>query len=615
MFGRTDSRRRLLLLLAVLVLLSGGMTARLAYWQLNSHNQLDNVQAGDQTTTQRTVAARRGTIYDRTGTVVLAETVDRFRVVADLHDISAADSKRDADALVDYLNLDPGPEADLRKAMAGSGYYVILATNVDAQTAQDIETAQANGALPEITLEPTPVRVYPQAGGAPHTSLAAQLLGFVNAAGVGQYGLEQEYDTILAGKPEVISVDPNNPGPNGEQIVDRGQDGEDIRTTIDAGLQLQVEQEVFSTWLADEAKAVSAVVMDPKTGALLAEATYPSYDANLYSQVAAQNPSLFVDPVVSEVYEPGSTFKMLTASAALQSKTTLLSTKIDDSGVLKLPGGQEVADADRKSTGWRTFADIVAWSRNVGVSQAAFKLGKNTAAASAVLYNTWQTYGIGHPTGIDLAGEATRGVRDPATTPWAQIDLANASFGQGVAVTPIQIMKAYSEIANGGMSVTPHVRDVEPTTGTTPSASPSAAPTRVISSALASQLTGLEQYVVTAVPSYYQATWIPNYYVGGKTGTAQIWDSTLNRGKGGWMDNIYNYSFYGWVGQDKPDLSIGVVIYQGTPTKIGQGILSMPMQSTELFRRIATDTVVTEKIPPSKNGPPPPSGKTAKPLG
>jgi hypothetical protein len=81
------------------------------------------------------------------------------------------------------------------------------------------------------------------------------------------------------------------------------------------------------------------------------------------------------------------------------------------------------------------------------------------------------------------------------------------------------------------------------------------------------------------------------------------------------MENIYNYSFYGWVGQDKPDLSIGVVIYQGTPTKIGQGILAMPMQSTELFRRIATDTVVTEKIPPSKNGPPPPSGKTAKPLG
>ncbi|HEX7492046.1 MAG TPA: penicillin-binding protein 2 [Candidatus Limnocylindrales bacterium] len=614
MLGRTDSRRRLLLLLAVLVFLSGGMTARLAYWQVSQHDQLSGPQAADQTATQRTVAARRGTIYDRTGTIVLAQTVDRYRLVADLHDLSDAARQRDADALVDYLSLDPGPEATLRKAMAGKGYYVILAKNIDAQIAQDISTAQKNNALPEVTLEPTPVRVYPQAGGAPHTSLAAQLLGFVNAAGVGQYGLEQQYDTILTGKPEVISVDPNQAGSSGEHIVDLGQDGEDIRTTIDAGLQLQVEQEVFSTWLADKAKAVSAVVMDPKSGAVLAEATYPSYDANYYSQVAAQDPSLFVDPVISEVYEPGSTFKMLTASAALDSKTTALTTKINDTGVLSLPGGQEVADADRKSTGWRTFSDIVAWSRNVGVSQVAFKLGKNTAAASAVLYKTWQTYGIGTPTGIDLAGEATRGVRDPAKTPWAQIDLANASFGQGVAVTPIQIMKAYSEMANGGLAVTPYVRDPEPI-GSTQSAASSAAQTRVIPAALAGQLTGLMQYVVTAVPSYDQATWIPNYFVGGKTGTAQIWDQTLNKGKGDWMQDIYNYSFYGWVGQDRPDLAIGVVIYQGRPTKIGQGILAMPMQSTELFRRIATDAVVAEKIPPSKNGPPPPSGKTAKPLG
>jgi cell division protein FtsI/penicillin-binding protein 2 len=588
MFGRTDSRGRLLLLLAALVLLSGGMTARLAYWQIQHHDQLTADQPAGQATTQRTVPARRGTIYDRTGTIMLAQTLDMYRLVADLHDLSDAARKRDADALVDYLGLDPEQEAALRKTMAGTGYYVILATNVDAQTAQDILTAQKNDTLPEMTLESTPVRVYPQAGGAPNTSLAAQMLGFVNAAGVGQYGLEQQYDTLLAGKPEMISVDPNNPGPGGEHIIDPGQDGQDIRTTIDAGLQLQVEQEVFSTWLADKAKAVSAVVMDPHSGAVLAEASYPSYDANMYSQVAAQDPAIFADPVVSEVYEPGSTFKMLTASAALDSKTTLLTTKINDTGVMSLPGGQEVADADRKATGWRTFADIVAWSRNVGASQAAFNLGKNTAAASAVLYKTWQTYGIGHATGIDLAGEVTGLVHDPAQTAWAQIDLANGSFGQGVAVTPIQIMKAYAEMANGGLSVTPHVGDLESAGGPTPTAKASAAPTRVIPAALSTQLTGLMQHVVTTVPSYYQATWIPNYYVGGKTGTAQIWDPTLDRGKGGWMVDIYNYSFYGWVGQDKPDLSIGVVIYQGVPTKIGQGILPMPMQSTELFRRVAT---------------------------
>ena len=614
MIGRTDSRGRLLLLLAVLVLLSGGMVARLAYWQINQHEQLTTLTAQDSSYEQQSTPAHRGTIYDRTGTVVLAETINRYRLVADLHGLTELDRTRDADELVDYLSLGPDAEAALREAVEGDGYYVVLASDVDADIAKEIKDAQAGGALATMTLESTPVRVYPQAGGAPHTSLAAQLLGFVNGSGNGQYGLEQQYNSLLAGRPEQLSIDPNTPGPAGQHVVDPGTPGQDIRTTIDAGLQLKIEQEVFATWLADKAKTVSAIVMDPKTGAVLAEASYPSYDANLYSTVAAQNPSLFMDPVISEVYEPGSVFKMLTASAALQTKTTSLSTKINDYGVMELPGGQEVADADRKAKGWMTFADIVAWSRNVGASQVAFRLGKTVDAASAALYKTWQTYGIGQPTGIDLAGEvsASDWVRDPAVTPWRQIDLANASFGQGVAVTPIQIMRAYCIMANGGLSVTPHVADLSSATA---GPSPTTGAHQVISASLSSSLPGLMQHVVTAVPSYNQATYIPGYPVGGKTGTAQIWDPTLNKGKGGWMDNIYNYSFYGWVGQSAPDLAIGAVIYQGTPTKVAQGVLAMPVQSTQLFRRIATDSIVSEQIAPIKNGPTPPSGQNAKSLG
>jgi cell division protein FtsI/penicillin-binding protein 2 len=611
MLGRTDSKGRLLLLFMVLVVLAGGMTMRLAYWQVNQRQQLTAL--ADQTQmTQRSVPARRGTIYDRTGTIVLAQTVNRYRIVADLHSISDAERKRDTTALVDFLELSGDVEVAFRKAMTGTGYYVILAVNVDADLGKEIADAQANGALGAMTLEPTPVRVYPQAGGAPRTSLAAQLLGFVNGNGKGQYGLEQQYDSLLAGRPRQLEIDPNKPGATGIHVVDPGADGEDIRTTIDVGLQLQVEQEVFATWAADKARTVSAVVMDPKTGAVLAEGSYPSYDANFYQLVANQNPSLFMDPVISAVYEPGSVFKMLTASAALQTKTTSLTTKINDTGVLKLPGGQEVADADRKAMGWMTFADIVAWSRNVGVSQVAFRLGKTNNASAANLYQTWSVYGIGQKTGIDLAGEVSGIVHDPAQTPWQQIDLANASFGQGVAVPPIQIVKAYSEMANGGYLVTPHVVDFTPVGSAAASATPAK---QVISAGLSTSLVGLMQHVVTAVKSYDQATYIPGYFVGGKTGTAQIWDPTLNRGRGGWIENVYNYSFYGWVGHDKPDLTIGVVIYEGRPTKIGQGVLPLSVQSTELFRRVATDATVTLKIPPNPDGPIAPSGKKAKSLG
>jgi cell division protein FtsI/penicillin-binding protein 2 len=611
MLGRTDSKGRLLLLFMALVLLASGMTARLAYWQVNQRQQLTAL--ADRTrTTQQSVPARRGTIYDRTGTIVLAQTINRYRIVADLHSISDAERKRDTTALVDFLELSGDIEVAFRKAMTGTGYYVVLAANVDADLGKEIADAQANGALGAMTLEPTPVRVYPQAGGAPHTSLAAQLLGFVNDNGKGQYGLEQQYDSLLAGKPQLLDIDPNKPGPTGTHIVDPGADGVDIRTTIDVGLQLQVEQEVFSTWAADKARTVSAIVMDPKTGAVMAEGSYPSYDANYYQIVANQNPALFMDPIISEFYEPGSVFKMLTASAALQTKTTSLTTKINDSGVLKLPGGQEVADADRKAKGWMTFADIVAWSRNVGVSQVAFRLGKTTNAAAANLYQTWRTYGIGQKTGIDLAGEVTGIVPDPAKTPWYQIDLANRSFGQGVAVPPIQIIKAYSEMANGGYQVTPHVADFSPVGTTAASATPA---TQVISAGLSTSLVGLMQHVVTAVKSYDQATYIPNYFVGGKTGTAQIWDPSLDRGQGGWIPDVYNYSFYGWVGHDKPDLTIGVVIYRAVPTKVAQGFLPMSVQSTELFRRVATDAVVTLKVPPNPVGPVAPSGKKAKSLG
>ena len=612
MLGRTDSRGRLLLLLLVVFAASTGMAARLAYWQVGQRQQLTTM-AAQSSTYQQQIPALRGAIYDRTGTIVLARTIYRYRIVGDPHDLSAADNADTIVALIDYLSLSDEDAARLRKAMATKAYYIVLATDVDAKIVQEMRTQQSHGGLLGVTFEQQPVRIYPQAGGAPRTSLAAQVLGFVNAAGNGQYGLEQHYDTLLAGRPETVQIDPTVPGPAGTQIVDPGSAGEDIRTTIDASLQLQLEQEVFATWVADKAKTVSAVVMDAKSGEILAQASYPSYDANAYVAVANQNPGLFTDPVISKVYEPGSVFKMLTASAALQSKTTALTTQIDDYGVLKLAGGQEVADADRRAKGWMTFADMVAWSRNVGVSQAAFRLGKSTGAASKVLYQTWQSYGIGQKTGVDLAGEASGIVRDPAAEPWRQIDLANGSFGQGVAVTPMQLMRVYAAMANGGTLVTPHVMIADAKTGQSATAAPTG--TRVISASLSSSLTGLMEHVLTAVPSYAQRTYIPGYYVGGKTGTAQIWDAGLDGGKGGWKVDDYNYSFYGWVGHSRPDLVIGAVIYEGTPTVIKQGVLDMPVQSYELFRRIATDAVTSQQIPPNPDGPALPGTKKSTPQG
>jgi stage V sporulation protein D (sporulation-specific penicillin-binding protein) len=612
MLGRTDSRGRLLTILLALLVVSTGMVARLAYWQIGQHSTLSTM-AAQNSTTQQKIPAQRGTIYDRTGTIVLAQTITLYRVIADPHDLSADEKERTIAALIDYLSLGDEDAAKIRTAMASDRYYVVLETGVESSVVQEMLAQQAQGGLAGISFEEQPVRVYPQAGGAPRTSLAAHFLGFVNAAGAGQYGLEQEYDTLLAGRPEVVEIDPSVPGPSGTRIIDKGAPGQDIRSTIDASLQLQLEKEVFATWIADKAKTVSAVVMSPKTGELLAEASYPSYDANDFSAAADRNSDVFVDPIISREYEPGSVFKMLTASAALETRTTALTTQINDTGTLSLPGGQEVADADRKPKGWRSFAYMVAYSRNVGVSQAAFRLGKTTTTASQALFTTWQGYGIGQKTGVDLTGEVSGIARDPSKQGWAKMDLANASFGQGVAATPLQVMRAYTAMANGGMLLTPRATMPDTKIGEA-TASPDNG-TRIISQGVSNSLTGLMEDVVTTVPSYAVRTYIPGYYVGGKTGTAQIWDPKLENGAGGWMVNIYNYSFFGWVGHSKPDLMIGAVIFEGTPTVIKQGVLDMPVQSYELFRRIATDAVTTEQIPPNPNGPPPPGRGTVTPQG
>ena len=190
--------------------------------------------------------------------------------------------------------------------------------------------------------------------------------------------MEQAYQDTLGGSPRVADFQRDargQPIPETATVVSPGTPGQDVRLTIDAGLQLAVEQELLAAYVADDAKSVSAIVMDPYTGEVYAEATYPSYDANDYRAIAAKHPERFIDPVVSSNYEPGSVFKMMTATAALEHKSVTLDTRIKDTGTLQLDGGRaHIDDADRKGMGWMTFQDGVAFSRNVVAAKVALDL-------------------------------------------------------------------------------------------------------------------------------------------------------------------------------------------------------------------------------------------------
>lgn len=593
MLGRTDSRRRLIVLVVLLILVGGGLISRLAWWQLARHDQL-SAMAHDQTHLRMVVENQRGAIYDRSGTVVLATTVDRVRVVAAAKGLSAADQSAVIAVLAEVLELDPVARVDLAERLQSERPYVVLARDVEPGTAELLRTAIRERELVGISLEVESARVYPQAGGGPDTTLAAQLLGFVNRDGDGQYGIEQYYDERLAGSPTIYEAEKDA---NGRAIADTeliarpGVPGADLRLTIDAGLQLAVEQEVLAAWIADRAAIVSAVVMDPWSGEIYASASYPSYDANDYRTTAAEDPSRFVDPTISRVYEPGSVFKMLTVVAGFEQGTINLKTKIDDERVLVLDDGRaRIRNSDHRSMGTLTLEDGIGQSRNIIAAKVALGLAPTLHESSAILHEVWLRMGFGATTGIDLAGEIGGLVRDPAISAWREIDIANGSFGQGVAVTPLQLARAFSAMVNGGQLVTPHV--VASVAGHDVAIEPGR---QVIAPELVPDLTVLMKHV-TALPNYAAGTQIKGYTVGGKTGTAQIWDNA----KGQWRGDTFNFSFVGFIGRQAyhPDLVIVVQINEGRPKIPRIGVLNLPVRSFELFRRIATDAVLTPGLLP-----------------
>ena len=592
MLGRTDSRPRLLALLLVFLVVAMALIARLGYWQFIMGDKL-RAEARAQTTVTVEEPTRRGDIYDRSGTVVLATTVARDRLVASTRDYTAEDRRKTGDELIRILGLDIDAATALREKLASGKPYIILAREIEPEVSDQIRAAAVTKAVVGISLEPEPLRRFPQDGGGPDSTLAAHLLGFVNREGKGQYGLEAAYQDVLGGSPRVILADRDALGraiPETAEIVEQGVPGQDVRTTIDAGLQLAVESELYMTWVADKAKSVSAIVMDPYTGEIYAQGTYPSYDANDYRAIAAKAPERFIDPVVSNMYEPGSVFKMMTATAALEANTVKLSTRINDVGTLRLDKGRtKIDDADRRARGWMSFEDGIAASRNVVAAKVALGLGDTTRSASAVLYDTWTRLGFGTPTGIDVANEAIGLVRDPGLKPWAQIDLANGSFGQGVSVTPIQLATAYAALMNGGSLITPHVVKA---IGDKPVAVENWG--QVISAKLSKDLTGLMHHVVMHNDLYTKRTVVRGYEVGGKTGTAQIWDNEKKR----WKKDLFNYSFVGYIARERgvPDLVIAIRIEEGTPTIRGIGQLEMPVMSFQLFQRIASNAIKTPDL-------------------
>ncbi|HEY8177176.1 MAG TPA: penicillin-binding protein 2, partial [Candidatus Limnocylindria bacterium] len=442
----------------------------------------------------------------------------------------------------------------------------------------------------------------------PRTTLAAQVIGFVNVDGVGQYGIESAEDDMLAGRPGSVTAQEDVIG---RQIADSVYelkppvDGSDLRLTIDAGLQHLLEAAMWGTYRRNAAQGVTGVVMDVRTGAVLALATFPSYDANKYGTL---NPEVFTNPAVSRLYEPGSVMKAFTIAAALDANAITLKDKFKDNNNLVI-GDVRIQNADRYTSpyghGLITAGDVLKLSNNVGAAKIGLTLGREG------LYQAFRRFGFGERTGIEISGEGSGVVWNPdGPNGSGDLTAAQNAFGQGLSVTAMQLVAGYAAIGNGGELVTPHVLAGWNTPDGVYHEADPPEPQRIMREETADTVL----HLLTDAVDYgiAQPASIPGYSVAGKTGTAQIAGPINTRvrtgtdahGKPtyetsthfGYIDGWIDSSFISLLPASDPKIVTLLLIHRPATW----GLYQMAQRPDDLFRDLAPDILSYLAIPPDR---------------
>jgi cell division protein FtsI/penicillin-binding protein 2 len=558
MTANPSSRWRIVALMAVLSASALLLIAQLFRWQVLEHQAFLAI-AEQEHQSEVTIRPRRGVIYDRNEFLL---ATDAFQYAVSASPPMISDPQATADRLFPLLEMS---REDTLIALTSDASWVPLSRGVPQPLGDRILEWDITG----IEVATHPKRVYP--GG----TLAAHLLGFVNDNDNGFYGIEGYYDAMLSGAPGLHRGERDPFGssiPIGPGQFIPARDGISLALTTDRTAQYIVERELADAIVRYQAESGTVVVVDPKTGGIVAMASWPAYDPNHFAKANQQH---FPDPAVSEQYEPGSVFKIITLAAGLDSGAITPETTIYDGGAIEV-GGRTIYNWDRNSYGTVDMTTVLGKSLNVGAAQVAVMLGKDR------FYTYVRRFGFGRITEVDLDSEGPGTLKIPGDPDWHESDLGTNSFGQGIAVTPLQMAMAVAAVANDGLLMKPHavqqiiegdrVLSVQPTVVR-----------RVILAQAAQTLT---QIMVTAVNQETELAQVPGYRVAGKTGTAQI------PIPGGYHPTFTVASFAGYLPADDPALVILVVIHKPQTSPWG-GQVAAPV-----FARIAQQLVILFDIPP-----------------
>ena len=537
---RQQAFNRFMLIVAVLVLWIGGIGARLVYLQVNQHDWLKD-RAENQRLEIKRSKMPRGTILDRDGRV-LAMSVTVKTLYADatqIEDVAAA-AKSVAKAT-------GGNQKELLKLLSdgkeSERKFVPLVRGLSDEKAQEVNKALDTAGLKKADM-PKFAGLHwrdEQTRSYPHEALAAHVIGFSNKDGVGQAGIEQSQNDLLYGAVIKRVQERDRLGRVYDEQVSEKEPPKDVMLTISSSIQYKTEAPLAKAVQAAGAKAGMAIVMDHKTGEILAMANYPTFDPNKLGSITSDN---LMNRAVQSVYSPGSVFKLVTYGAALEKHLFTPEQMLDKGNGTISVGGRIFKD--HGSGGQVTYLKAMAQSSNVGAIKTALSVGKNDFHATVM------KLGFGKATGIELPAETKGIVRDPAR--WNGDSLASMAIGYEIGVSALQMATAFATIANDGVRVRPHIikeiRQFDDKVGSTPEPEKE----QVVSPDTARNMRKLLREVVVSGTAKRAA--VDGYSIAGKTGTAWKFDEKTKRVSAA----KYMSSFIGMAPADNPQVTIAVII-------------------------------------------------------
>ncbi|MGH9466927.1 MAG: penicillin-binding protein, partial [Terriglobales bacterium] len=559
----TRARHRLVSLQVVLVLWALAVLARLFWLQVLDHHRLE-LRADDQQQRIFTVRAHRGVIFDRNLTP-LAMSLPVRSLYANPRQI--ADPAQEAHKLAAVLDLRRAP---LAQSLASRRGFVWVARQVTAAEAQQVAALDLKG----IYSMPASRRFYPMG------KLAANVLGFVGVDGQGLAGLEYSFDRLLHGHNGRALEEVDAHGESYSEVEQKPRQGGNLILTLDQNIQYIAQQALDKQVAAEHALRGIAVVQNPETGAILALAQSPSFDPDNYAAATANERG---DSAVSEPYEPGSVFKLVTLSAALEQGLITPAELVNcQMGAIRVGG---VLIHDHAPFGIISVTDILKHSSDVGAIKIGMKLGPQE------FYHYERAFGFGQLTGVRLPGESPGILRPPSR--WSAVSLAAMSMGQEIAVTPLQEISMVSALADGGVYHAPRLV-LDSFTGTPPREAPAFQPPagrRVVSAFVANEMKQMMAQVVLGGTG--RKAQLDGYTAAGKTGTAQKADPKTHR----YSKTNYVASFVGFAPINNPAVTILVVIDSPHHGSYEGGDVSAPV-FREIADRVLPYLGVPHDIPP-----------------